>query len=100
MLTNLVLGKRPSFDNPLCAQVDPEIFFPDDEDDDRIPTRRVVANQSTYDEAKVVCKACDHIIECAEYAIRHEPQGFWGGLSPYQRRTARRRLNIRLENPY
>lgn len=97
MLSDLVLlSKRPNFDNPLCAQTDPNIFFPE-EDEEGNP---IASNATTYADAKAICKRCDHMNECASWAIRNETQGFWGGMSPAQRRTARKRLNIRLQNPY
>jgi hypothetical protein len=97
MLTELVLlSKKPRFENPLCAQVDPELFFPDEDEDGR----PIPSNNYTYAEAKGVCSRCSHINECASWAIRNEPLGFWGGLSPLQRREARKRFNIKLQNPY
>lgn len=92
----ILIQKRPQFENPLCAQVDPEIFFPDEEDD----SANFVANSFTYTDAKKVCDMCEYRVECASWAIKNEPYGFWGGLSPAQRRTIRKKLNIRLQNPY
>lgn len=91
-----LITSRPRFENPLCAQTDPEIFFPE-EDEDGKPLAR---NATSYAEAKAVCRACDHRDACAVWAIKNESQGFWGGLSPAQRRQIRRRFNIKLENPY
>lgn len=61
----------------LCTQVDPELFFPTRGRQGRA-TRRV-------------CAGCPVRVECAEYAIgRSELDGVWGGLSPKQRKAARR----------
>lgn len=90
---------RPQFAAPLCAEVDPEIFFPDDEDEDD-PNYRPKGNHSSYNAAKFICDRCEHKVECAEWAIQYEPYGFWGGLSPYQRRMIRKERNIRIINPY
>ncbi|MPZ61585.1 MAG: hypothetical protein GEU93_09875 [Propionibacteriales bacterium] len=58
----------------LCAQVDPEIFFP----------RKGEPNTA----ARRVCAACPVAAECRAHAIRSgEPHGIWGGLTAQQRRT-------------
>ena len=57
----------------LCAQTDPEAFFPE-------------KGGSTRD-AKKVCVGCDVRGECLEYALeRDERFGIWGGLSERERR--------------
>jgi WhiB family transcriptional regulator, redox-sensing transcriptional regulator len=56
----------------LCAQTDPEAFFPEKGGSSR--------------EAKRTCMACDVRSQCLEYALeRREPHGIWGGLSGRQR---------------
>jgi WhiB family redox-sensing transcriptional regulator len=60
-------------DRALCAQTDPEIFFPEKGGSTR--------------EAKQVCMACEVRAECLEYALdKHEHWGIFGGLSAQQRR--------------
>jgi WhiB family redox-sensing transcriptional regulator len=57
----------------LCAQTDPEAFFPE-------------KGGSTRD-AKKVCVGCDVRAECLEYALEHDERfGIWGGLSERERR--------------
>ena len=57
----------------LCAQTDPEAFFPE-------------KGGSTRD-AKKVCVSCDVRGECLEYALEHDERfGIWGGLSERERR--------------
>ena len=52
----------------LCAQTDPEAFFPEKGGSTR--------------EAKKVCLGCDVRSECLEYALAHDERfGIWGGLS-------------------
>ena len=52
----------------LCAQTDPEAFFPEKGGSTR--------------EAKRVCLSCDVRSECLEYALAHDERfGIWGGLS-------------------
>ena len=61
----------------LCAQTDPEAFFPD-------------KGGSTRD-AKKVCGACAVRSACLEYALDHEERfGIWGGLSERERRKEKR----------
>ena len=65
----------------LCAQTDPEAFFPE--------------KGGSTKEAKKVCMSCDVRIECLDYALRHEERfGIWGGLSGSEReRLAERSKN-------
>jgi len=61
----------------LCAQTDPEAFFPEKGGSTR--------------EAKRVCFACEVRQECLEYAVAHDERfGIWGGLSERERRRLRR----------
>jgi WhiB family redox-sensing transcriptional regulator len=62
----------------LCAQTDPEAFFPEKGGSTR--------------EAKRVCLSCDVRSECLEYALGHDERfGIWGGLSERERRRLKRR---------
>ncbi|MPZ85231.1 MAG: WhiB family transcriptional regulator [Actinophytocola sp.] len=61
----------------LCAQTDPEAFFPD-------------AGGSVR-AAKAVCAVCPVQLECRRYALeRGERFGVWCGLSEFERRALRR----------
>ena len=62
----------------LCAQTDPEAFFPEKGGSTR--------------EAKRVCGRCEVKAECLEYALGHDERfGIWGGLSERERRRLKRR---------
>jgi WhiB family transcriptional regulator, redox-sensing transcriptional regulator len=62
----------------LCAQTDPEAFFPEKGGSTR--------------EAKKVCLSCDVRAECLEYALAHDERfGIWGGLSERERRKLKKR---------
>lgn len=62
----------------LCAQTDPEAFFPEKGGSTR--------------EAKRVCATCEVREECLEYALAHDERfGIWGGLSERERRKLKRR---------
>ena len=61
----------------LCAQTDPEAFFPEKGGSTR--------------EAKKVCVGCEVRAECLEYALANDERfGIWGGLSERERRRLRR----------
>ena len=63
----------------LCAQTDPEAFFPEKGGSTR--------------EAKRVCLTCDVQAECLDYALAHDERfGIWGGLSERERRRLRRAI--------
>ncbi|MHB1173097.1 MAG: WhiB family transcriptional regulator [Lacisediminihabitans sp.] len=72
-------------DNPLawqtdslCAQTDPEAFFPE-------------KGGSTRD-AKKICTSCEVRTQCLEYALKNDERfGIWGGLSERERRKLRKR---------
>ena len=57
----------------LCAQVDPELFFPD--------------RGGSVREAKSICAVCPVRQECLDLALaNHEQFGVWGGISERARR--------------
>ena len=61
----------------LCAQTDPEAFFPEKGGSTR--------------EAKRVCTGCEVRSECLEYALANDERfGIWGGLSERERRRLKR----------
>ena len=71
-------------DNPLawqadalCAQTDPEAFFPEKGGSTR--------------EAKRICTRCEVRAECLEYALGNDERfGIWGGLSERERRRLKK----------
>jgi WhiB family redox-sensing transcriptional regulator len=57
----------------LCAQTDPEAFFPEKGGSTR--------------EAKRICESCEVKAECLEYALANDERfGIWGGHSERERR--------------
>ena len=71
-------------DRALCAQTDPEAFFPEKGGSTR--------------EAKRICASCDVRPECLEYALEFRiDHGVWGGCSERERRRIlrQRRLTAR-----
>ena len=62
----------------LCAQTDPEAFFPEKGGSTR--------------EAKKVCLSCEVRVECLEFALAQDERfGIWGGLSERERRRLKKR---------
>jgi hypothetical protein len=87
------VAKEPwTFNQPLCAEVGVEFFYLEDKDD-----RSVVVSVGDYTVAKQICKSCIHSTECADWAIKHESFGFWGGLTPQERNVIRRRKGINVD---
>ncbi len=59
----------------LCAQTDPEAFFPEKGGSTR--------------EAKKICGSCEVRSQCLEYALENDERfGIWGGLSERERRSS------------
>jgi len=83
------MTKPWEFEDPLCAEVGVEIFFAQDHDAGP-PGRRA----ENYTEAKKICDMCSHKIECAEWGIKHEIHGLWGGLTPQERKSIRKRQRL------
>ncbi|WP_436694781.1 MULTISPECIES: WhiB family transcriptional regulator [unclassified Geodermatophilus] len=66
----------------LCAETDPEAFFPEKGGSTR--------------EAKRVCSGCEVRAECLESALANDERfGIWGGLSERERR----RLRLQRQTP-
>lgn len=66
------------YDRALCAQTDPEAFFPEKGGSTR--------------EAKKICTGCEVRAECLSYALANDERfGIWGGLSERERRRLKRR---------
>jgi WhiB family redox-sensing transcriptional regulator len=69
-------------DRAACIGEDPELFFP-------VGTTGQALEQ--VERAKQVCRRCEVIDECLEWALEtNQDAGVWGGLSEEERRTLRR----------
>jgi WhiB family redox-sensing transcriptional regulator len=65
-----------------CAEVDPEIFFPE--------------RGGSSKAARAVCSQCDVRSQCLEYALNNKEQfGIWGGTSERERRRLRKERTMR-----
>ncbi|MGL4174308.1 MAG: WhiB family transcriptional regulator [Actinomycetota bacterium] len=76
------LGEVPSWHaSALCAQTDPEVFFPE--------------KGASSAAARRVCAVCPVELECrAEAMDRREPFGVWGGTTEADRRRLRRQARL------
>lgn len=68
---------EPWMEAALCAQTDPELFFPE-------------LGGSTR-EAKSICAQCPVLARCRAYALEHQERGVWGGTSDRDRARLRAR---------
>lgn len=65
-------------DDALCAQTDPDMFFPEKQG---APARS----------PKAICAACPVVEQCLEYALATaQTEGIWGGRTPRELRHLRR----------
>lgn len=72
-----LVGDYPTFEAALCAQTDPEAFFPDK------------GGRATV--AKRLCLACEHVADCRTWALEHDERfGVWGGTTERERRKLKR----------
>lgn len=79
LIEALANNNEPWQASALCAQTDPEMFFPD-------------VGGSTRD-AKKVCQACPVAQECLAYALRtNQAFGIFGGYSERERRRMKKGL--------
>lgn len=76
------------FENPGCAEVGGDLWFPEKEDG---------LNTIEQGMAKAICRRCPHQSECAEWGIKYEGHGIWGGLVPRERLAIRNSRGIQLK---
>lgn len=69
-----------------CRSTDPEAFYPE-------------VFSPEHDRAiREICEWCPMREPCADWGIRHETHGYWGGLSPADRRKIRRKRGRPLQS--
>lgn len=72
---------RSWMDDALCAQTDPELFFPEG-----VPTREAIRT----------CRACPVSVQCLEEALRWpDSQGVWAATTEADRKRMRAGLEVR-----
>ena len=66
-----------------CAEVDPEVFFPE-------------SGHKSLDDAKRVCGRCEVQRECLEWALAtDERYGVWGGVSEGDRYKMKKKRRVK-----
>ena len=76
-MTDLLFDIPDLGGRPLCAETDPEAFFPEKGGSTR--------------EAKKLCGRCELTAKCLTWAMTNDEKfGVWGGLSESERRRLRR----------
>ena len=69
-----------------CRSTDPEAFYPE-------------VFSPEHDRAiREICEWCPMREPCADWGMRHETHGYWGGLSPADRRKIRRKRGRPLQS--
>lgn len=69
----------------LCLQYPTDIFYPEADDLGNY-------NESDFDTAKNICSSCWLKDKCLEFALKtNEKEGVWGGTTPKERRSIRRK---------
>lgn len=97
-------GLRPTewVDHALCAQVDPEIFFPERGQDCGTETLRCrfEFTRCRACEARSVCHDCPVILQCRSFALNSPlfVDGIWGGLSTQARSDYRASRRLPLQH--
>lgn len=71
-----------AWDAAACRGAPTESFFPID------TGQRVEELARALSDA--YCRACPIMVECKEWALRHESEGIWAGLTPRARRAIRK----------
>ena len=92
-----IIPEGPSFSEygvPVCSEVDPELFFPQENFDH---TGKLISSSYISESyAKSLCTKCPYRMACFSYAMEnYELIGIWGATTDGERRNARRRISRR-----
>ena len=89
----------PDLSDAACSGMDGDMFY-----DDMIASesakeygRYTSTAPKQHAMLRRVCANCPVKVECADFAIKHERFGFWGGLTAMERHSIRSMNNILLE---
>lgn len=87
-LTKTLVPKFIFDDVPLCSEVDPELFFPQESE----IAGTVYSHYVNAAAAKEVCDACPLKLKCLEYAMSTNEIGIWGGTTELQRHNLKKSM--------
>src|SRR5262245_54456512 len=83
-----LLDQMTPLEGAVCAETDPEIWFPEK------------GKQDFHRRAVKLCQSCPYLIACREYAIpRINLMGIWGGTTERGRRRIRQQRGITEPKP-
>ena len=78
------------YENPSC-EGSGHLFYDD--------SGNVNLVRQAYAQAKSMCMDCAYIDECAEWGIKYELYGIWGGLTPKERAAIRSKRGFIRQQP-
>lgn len=88
------MATAPTFDmTQPCFNLDPQIFFPDLEEEIEKGTPKKEAEriyQEKVNVAKEICSTCKFVSECLEYALKTNAYGIWGATNELDRRRIKK----------
>jgi WhiB family transcriptional regulator, redox-sensing transcriptional regulator len=87
-IPNFVLSGKPS-----CADVDPELFFPQEIE---VTKTKTIGKYVNLKAARQICSTCPLKVACLDYGLRNHEIGIWGGLTETQRDDLRKTNRIKL----
>ena len=89
----------PDLTDAACSGMDGDMFYDDMTVHESVTEYGYYTSTAPKQHAMLrrVCANCPVKVECAEFAIKHERFGFWGGLTAMERHTIRSMNNILLE---
>ena len=77
------------YEAPACAEIGGDFWFPEKGAES--------IGQIEVNYAKSICRSCPHQSECAEWGIKNEAHGIWGGLVSRERGRIRQQRGITLK---
>ncbi len=86
MLKSAVLTEAAAWmDKARCKGIDPDLFHPDENDEDQVKVAK-------KEKAKAICAECPVRLDCLEFAInKPEKDGIWGGATKDERDKLKRK---------
>jgi len=91
-MTYLNIDNYPDFQEfglPICAQTDPDAFYPVESSELEGPGTSKYYNEEG---AKDLCKSCPYMMRCLMFAIQNNELGIWGGTTEHDRRLIKRSI--------
>jgi WhiB family redox-sensing transcriptional regulator len=92
MVTVFAPGKLAS-----CDGIETDYFYPTNHTSKDPGAAKDNLEPLPQEYLKRLCENCLVLDECREWAIKHEAYGYWGGMTPSQRKAFRQKHKIRYE---